>query len=375
MRRNPTAPLPAISSVSSFRSRTEIRITSRHDAGARQVAREVDTVLVAKLDVDQGDVGPERLRRSRSASSPDDARPTTADALHREQPRGRGEELLAVVDDADSSRSLSQSAQSRGRRGNPASTTGPGLPAGRPAGPLAAQTRHAANCAVHPRAHGQGRDSWPDAARRRVSLAQIEVRSIDHSPADERHGAVRDQFTLVVRPQRQHLPRRARRRAGVHGPGLPLGLHRDRRSASSSALLLVGFHAIQGPRLGVPQMIQSRGQFGFYGAVLVFAASIVLDFGFLAAQLVIQADAMNLLISSVSIPAWIAILTVPGGRPHHLRLRLDPPLAAVDDRASWGSRSRSYSSRRSLHGGPAGARGRHPRHRRSRCSWAPPACS
>ena len=61
-------------------------------------------------------------------------------------------------------------------------------------------------------------------------------------------------------------------------------------------LLLIGLHAIQGPKLGVPQMIQSRGQFGFYGAVIVFAASIVLDFGFLAAQLVIQADAMNLLI-------------------------------------------------------------------------------
>jgi purine-cytosine permease-like protein len=30
-------------------------------------------------------------------------------------------------------------------------------------------------------------------------------------------------------------------------------------------------------------MIQSRGQFGFYGAVLVFAASIVLDVGLLAA--------------------------------------------------------------------------------------------
>ena len=58
-------------------------------------------------------------------------------------------------------------------------------------------------------------------------------------------------------------------------------------------------------------MIQSRGQFGFYGAVLVFAASIVLDFGFLAAQLVIQADAMNLLVGSVSVPVWIAILAVP----------------------------------------------------------------
>jgi NCS1 family nucleobase:cation symporter-1 len=76
-------------------------------------------------------------------------------------------------------------------------------------------------------------------------------------------------------------------------------------------MTLTGFHAIQGPKLGVPQMIQSRGQFGFYGAVLVFAASIVLDFGFLAAQFVLQADAMNLLVPAVSLPVWIAILAVP----------------------------------------------------------------
>jgi NCS1 family nucleobase:cation symporter-1 len=76
-------------------------------------------------------------------------------------------------------------------------------------------------------------------------------------------------------------------------------------------LALVGFHAIQGPKLGVPQVIQSRGQFGFYGAVLVFAASVVLNFGFLAAQLVIQAEAMHLLVRSISIPAWIGIAAVP----------------------------------------------------------------
>ena len=120
-------------------------------------------------------------------------------------------------------------------------------------------------------------------------------------------------------------------------------------------LLLVGFHAIQGPRLGVPQMIQSRGQFGFYGAVLVFAASIVLDFGFLAAQLVIQADAMNLLVGSVTVPEWIAILDGAGGRPHDLRLRLDPPLAAVDDRAPRGHLRGRSSSRRSIRGAPSGA--------------------
>ena len=142
------------------------------------------------------------------------------------------------------------------------------------------------------------------------SLAQIESRSIDHIPPEERHGRIRDQFTLWFGLNANIFP------VVLGGVVVFMGL--DFLWACIAivlgviiGLVLVGFHAIQGPKLGVPQMIQSRGQFGFYGAVLVFAASIVLDFGFLAAQLVIQADAMNLLVSSISIPAWIAILTVP----------------------------------------------------------------
>ncbi len=141
-------------------------------------------------------------------------------------------------------------------------------------------------------------------------LAQVEVRSIDHVPAAERHGKVRDQFTLWFALNANIFP------VVLGGVLIFTGLDFAWACAAIVAgivigLLLVGFHAIQGPRLGVPQMIQSRGQFGFYGAVLVFAASIVLDFGFLAAQLVIQADAMNLLVGSVTVPEWIAILTVP----------------------------------------------------------------
>ena len=142
------------------------------------------------------------------------------------------------------------------------------------------------------------------------SLAQIEVRSIDQIPPGERHGRIRDQFTLWFGLNANIFP------VVLGGVLVFMGL--DFVWACIAivlgvviGLVLVGFHAIQGPKLGVPQMIQSRGQFGFYGAVLVFAASIVLDFGFLAAQLVIQADAMNLLVRSVSIPAWIAILSVP----------------------------------------------------------------
>jgi nucleobase:cation symporter-1, NCS1 family len=142
------------------------------------------------------------------------------------------------------------------------------------------------------------------------SLTELEVHSIDYIPAEERHGRVRDQFTLWFAATMNVF------NIVLGGVAVFFGLNFLWACitivlGTVLGLLLVGFHAIQGPKLGVPQMIQSRGQFGFYGAVLPFVASIVLDFGFLAAQLVIQADAMNLLVHSISIPAWIAILTIP----------------------------------------------------------------
>ena len=161
-------------------------------------------------------------------------------------------------------------------------------------------------------------------------LGEVEARSIDYIPPDERHGRVRDQFTLWFAATMNVF------NIVLGGVAIYFGL--DFFWACIAivlgtviGLMLVGFHAIQGPKLGVPQMIQSRGQFGFYGAVIPFVFSIVLDFGFLAAQLVIQADAMNLLVSSISIPGWIAILTVPVFFLAIWGYQLDPSVAAVDD--------------------------------------------
>jgi NCS1 family nucleobase:cation symporter-1 len=75
--------------------------------------------------------------------------------------------------------------------------------------------------------------------------------------------------------------------------------------------LLIALHATQGPKLGVPQTIQSRGQFGFYGAAFMFPAVLILNIGFIAAQLVIQAQSMQGVVGSISIPVWIVILTIP----------------------------------------------------------------
>jgi NCS1 family nucleobase:cation symporter-1 len=75
--------------------------------------------------------------------------------------------------------------------------------------------------------------------------------------------------------------------------------------------LFVALHATQGPRLGVPQTIQTRGQFGFYGAAFLFPCVLLLNVGFIAAQYVIQAQSAQGVISSLTIPEWILILAVP----------------------------------------------------------------
>jgi NCS1 family nucleobase:cation symporter-1 len=75
--------------------------------------------------------------------------------------------------------------------------------------------------------------------------------------------------------------------------------------------LLIALHATQGPVLGVPQTIQSRAQFGFYGSAFLFPCVLLINVGFIAAQFVIQAQAMEGVTSAITIPQWILILTVP----------------------------------------------------------------
>jgi nucleobase:cation symporter-1, NCS1 family len=144
----------------------------------------------------------------------------------------------------------------------------------------------------------------------RTGMGLIEVRSIDYVPDAERHGKVRDQFTLWFGACMTVL--------GVVLGAIAVSIVGSFLWAVVAfaigtvlGLLLVGFHAMQGPRLGVPQMIQSRAQFGFYGALLVLACSIVLDFGYLAAQLVVQGEALNVLVPRVSVPVWILVVSVP----------------------------------------------------------------
>ena len=72
----------------------------------------------------------------------------------------------------------------------------------------------------------------------------------------------------------------------------------------------MALHAAQGPTLGVPQMIQTRGQFGSFGSLLVVGIVIVMYVGFLASNLVLGGEALASLVPGMSDAPGIALVGV-----------------------------------------------------------------
>lgn len=140
-------------------------------------------------------------------------------------------------------------------------------------------------------------------------LRGIEEHHIDIIPDDERYGKVWNQFTFWFGGNVNVFNLVLGGVLVSMGLGLYWALVAIVVGTCIGALL-IALHATQGPKLGVPQMIQSRGQFGFYGSSFLFVAVFLLCFGFVAAQLVIQAQSLNL-VAGISIPAWVIILIVP----------------------------------------------------------------
>ncbi|MGZ9928860.1 purine-cytosine permease family protein [Streptomyces sp. NC-S4] len=130
------------------------------------------------------------------------------------------------------------------------------------------------------------------APRRGLTLLTApETRSIDYIPADERHGKLWHQgpfwfsgnfvlTTLVI---------------GFIGPSIGLGLGWSVTAVVLGACfgtLFMAVHANQGPRMGLPQMIQSRAQFGVRGAVVPFTAVIFVYLGFNVFNTVLAAQGL-----------------------------------------------------------------------------------
>lgn len=110
-------------------------------------------------------------------------------------------------------------------------------------------------------------------------LGRVEVRSIDYVPLRERKGRLLDQATVWFAGSAQLLSLAT----GAIGIGLGLNLAWTLLALALGTILgtiPVSAHATQGPHLGLPQMVQSRPQFGRYGALFIWAMAIVVYWGY-----------------------------------------------------------------------------------------------
>jgi nucleobase:cation symporter-1, NCS1 family len=97
----------------------------------------------------------------------------------------------------------------------------------------------------------------------------VEVRSIDYVPLSERHGELWHLGPLWFMSNAQI----ATLAVGVVGVGAGGNLFWSLVAIVTGVLtgtFFMAFHSAQGPQLGLPQMIQSRPQFGYIGALLVW---------------------------------------------------------------------------------------------------------
>jgi nucleobase:cation symporter-1, NCS1 family len=97
----------------------------------------------------------------------------------------------------------------------------------------------------------------------------VEVRSIDYVPLSERHGELWHLGPLWFMGNAQI----ATLAVGVVGVSAGGNLFWSLVAIALGVLIgtfFMAFHSAQGPQLGLPQMIQSRPQFGYVGALLVW---------------------------------------------------------------------------------------------------------
>ena len=154
---------------------------------------------------------------------------------------------------------------------------------------------------------------------RATSKPLIERRSIDYIPEAERHGRLFSQFTLWLGANLQITAIVTGALAVVLGGDVfwsLIGLLIGQLLGGA----VMALHAAQGPRLGLPQMISSRVQFGVYGAVIPLVLVCLMYIGFSASGSLLAGQAIAQLIQVddwqgiIIFAASIVLLTLLGYR-------------------------------------------------------------
>ena len=148
-----------------------------------------------------------------------------------------------------------------------------------------------------------------DAAPAAPRTAAIEVKSIDYVPLDERTGKPSSLFPLWFMSN-ANLTTLASGMVGV-------AMGADFVTSVLAILLgcavgtvFTAFHSAQGPQLGLPQMIQSRAQFGYRGVAVICLVVIASIVGFNIFNQILAADVV-VTVTGVDAPLlWYALITI-----------------------------------------------------------------
>jgi nucleobase:cation symporter-1, NCS1 family len=127
-----------------------------------------------------------------------------------------------------------------------------------------------------------------------VGPVSIERHSIDFVPEQERHGRVRDQGLFWFLSNFQFFAIAI----GFVGPSLGLSLGYTALAGSSGILVgtaFQAFHASQGAEMGLPQMIQSRAQFGYRGVIVPLLATLFSVIGYNVVSTVLASEGLHAL--------------------------------------------------------------------------------
>jgi NCS1 family nucleobase:cation symporter-1 len=145
---------------------------------------------------------------------------------------------------------------------------------------------------------------------RSLGNVRVETRSIDYVPLKERHGRLGDQATIWFAGGAQLLS------LATGAIGISLGLNLvwtlvGLIVGTVLGTIPVAAHASQGPHLGLPQMVQTRPQFGRYGALSIWVVAILVYWGYVVLNTnLLGATAQQLGLGSQTI--WVLLLGVVG---------------------------------------------------------------
>ncbi len=136
---------------------------------------------------------------------------------------------------------------------------------------------------------------------------RVEIRSIDYVPVTERHGKAWHLGPVWFQGNAQLST------LAVGLIGVSLGLNFLWAAIAIIGGVLIGtlfmaFHSAQGPKLGLPQMIQSRAQFGYFGALLPVVVAVMLFIGFNVFNTILGGDVMKSLFPGL--PTFWAFMPV-----------------------------------------------------------------